>query len=78
LDARGALPGAKGNLAELRLCLRPEPSPTGRDAAGLLSRKVTGEVITRGAPKEPESEMSSSTFRDFFSLGAGVTLPKEV
>ena len=24
---------------------RPEPSPTGRDAAGLLSRKVTGEVF---------------------------------
>jgi hypothetical protein len=22
----------------------PEPSPTGRDAAGLLSREVTGEV----------------------------------
>ena len=28
--------------------------------------------------KEPESEMSSSTFCDFFSMGAGVTLPKEV
>jgi hypothetical protein len=27
----------------------------------------------RGLPPEPESEKSSSTFRDFFSPGAGVT-----
>ena len=28
----------------IEIVLRPEPSPTGRDAAGLLSREVTGEV----------------------------------
>jgi hypothetical protein len=42
--------------------------------AGLLSRKITGEVISKAAtPPELESEMASSTFCDFFSLGAGVT-----
>jgi hypothetical protein len=36
--------------------------------------------MTQGASDtktEGESEGLSSTFRDFFSLGAGVTLPKE-
>src|SRR6202046_5308864 len=42
-----------------------EPSPTGRDAAGRLSREVTGEVIPRRLLTQPESERSSSTFRDF-------------
>src|SRR5277367_1929107 len=38
--------------------------------AGLLSREVTGEVITHAAP-QPESKRASSPFCDFLSLGAG-------
>jgi hypothetical protein len=40
---RGALNDTKSELA--RFCdVIAEPSPTGRDAAGRLSRNVTGEV----------------------------------
>jgi hypothetical protein len=51
----------------------PQPSPTARVTAGRLPREVSGEVVTRASSPEPESEMASSTFRDFLSLGAGVT-----
>ena len=59
----------------------PPPSPLNTVAhlptaapAGLLSRKITGEVISQPPhPPEPESERLSSTFRDFLLLGAGVT-----
>jgi hypothetical protein len=39
-------------------------------------RRSARSITTPPSP-EPESEMSSSTFRDFLTLGAGVTLPKE-
>ena len=34
---------------------------------------VTGGDFSFPSPPEPESEMSSSTFRDFFSLSAGLS-----
>jgi hypothetical protein len=44
--------------------------------AGLLSRKITGEVIRGVAPKDRESERLSSTFRDSHWM-QGSPLPKE-
>jgi tRNA modification GTPase len=43
----------------------PEPSPTGRDAAGRLSRKITGEVSDAlGAPSSPTSNIQIAISRE--------------
>ena len=53
LEASNASPSViLTKRATLAFVMRPGPSPTGRDAAGRLSLKITGEVISRSAPRE--------------------------
>src|ERR1700678_1713888 len=54
---------------------RPEPSPTGRDAAGLLSRKITGEVLSEAAQRpEATGEALDRIRKEIYPGGGGFGL----